>query len=405
MMIPVDEALERIRGALVALPAEQVSLADGLGRVLAEAVAARTTQPPVAVSAMDGYAVRAADLAEPPVTLRLIGVAPAGGAHEGTVGPGETVRILTGGPVPDGADAIVMQEDCAADGDAVTVRQGVAPGTYVRPAGLDFRAGDVGLAAGRVLTSRDIGLAAAMNVPWLSVRRRPRVAILATGDEVVMPGDPRGPYQIVGSNGLALSAFVTACGGVPMNLGIALDNRESLLALAAGARGADLLVTTGGVSVGDHDLIQSVLGEHGLQVAFWRIAMRPGKPLMFGHLGDTPMLGLPGNPVSALVCALVFLRPAMQAMLAAEPGITPTVSALVTRELGGNDRRQDYLRARFGRDPGGALTVTPFDRQDSSMLAHLAHADCLIVRPPHADPVAAGSQIQVLPIGGGAANV
>ncbi|MFQ5955068.1 MAG: gephyrin-like molybdotransferase Glp [Kiloniellales bacterium] len=404
-MISVESALERITGVLPTLPAEQVSLSDALGRVLAVNVKARVTQPPVAVSAMDGYAVRAADVAQVPATLQLIGVAPAGGAYEGEVGPQQAVRIMTGAPLPDGADTIVIQEDTEADGDAVTVREGAAPGTFIRPAGLDFRAGEVGLEAGRVLTARDVGLAAAMNVPWLEVRRRPRIAILATGDEVVMPGDPKGPYQIVGSNGLALAAFVTACGGAPINLGIALDTRESLQALAAGARGADMLVTTGGASVGEHDLIRPALGEKGLKVEFWRIAMRPGKPLMFGSIGDTPMLGLPGNPVSTLVCAMVFLGPAMERMLAVEPGLRPPVSAVLARELDRNDRRQDYLRARLSRSADGALIVTPFEQQDSSMLSHLAHADCLIVRPPHAEPVAAGTPIEVLPMVGGALNV
>ena len=404
-MISVEAALERITGALDTLPAEQVSLADALGRVLAADIEARVTQPPVAVSAMDGYAVRAADLAEVPVTLKVVGAAPAGGAYEGKVGANEAVRIMTGGPLPDGADTIVIQEDTQAQGDAVSVRERAPAGAYIRPAGMDFRAGQVGLTAGRVMTARDVGLAAAMNVPWLSVRRRPRIAILATGDEVVMPGDPKGPYQIVGSNGLALAAFVTACGGTPINLGIALDTVESLRALARDARGADMLVTTGGASVGEHDLIQPALAEQGLEVEFWRIAMRPGKPVMFGAIDGTPMLGLPGNPVSTLVCAMVLLRPAIERMLAAEPGLRPTVTAVLDRDLEQNDRRQDYLRARLARGADGVLRVTPFERQDSAMLSNLAHADCLILRPPHAAPVAAGTAIEVLPLIGGAIGV
>jgi molybdopterin molybdotransferase len=404
-MISVEEALQRITGALEQVPAEQVSLADALGRVLARDVAARVTQPPAAVSAMDGYAVRAADLASVPARLRVIGVAPAGRAFDGSLGPGEAVRIFTGGPVPDGADAVVIQEDTAADDDAVIVRESAAPGRHVRPAGLDFRAGEVQLEAGRVLTARDVGLAAAMNVPWLAVRRRPRIAILATGDEVVMPGDPVGPNQIVSSNGPALAAFVTACGGAPVSLGIALDNRQSLQAMAAGARGADMLVTTGGASVGEHDLVQSVLGEQGLEVAFWRIAMRPGKPLMFGRIGATPMLGLPGNPVSTMVCAVIFLAPAIRRMLGARNALASPVSAVLSCDLRPNDRRQDYLRATLSRDAAGRVRVTPYGKQDSSMLSNLAHSDCLIVRPPHADAVPAGTVIEVLPLGGGIISI
>ncbi|MBM3573207.1 MAG: molybdopterin molybdotransferase MoeA, partial [Alphaproteobacteria bacterium] len=316
-MISVAEALARVTRDLHAVEAEQVSVADALGRVLAENVTARVTQPPAAVSAMDGYAVRASDVARVPAQLTVIGHVPAGASFSGTVGPGQAVRIFTGAPVPAGADAIVIQEDVDANAGSptITVREGAPAGRYIRPAGLDFKAGEVGLKSGRVLTVRDVGLAAAMNRPWLSVRRRPRVAILATGDEIVRPGDPIGPAQIVSSNGFALAAFVLACGGTPIDLGIARDSLDSLKEAAAGARGADLLLTTGGASVGEHDLVQQALGQKGLTLDFWRIAMRPGKPLMFGRFGATPMLGLPGNPVSTIVCALLFLRPALEKLL------------------------------------------------------------------------------------------
>jgi molybdopterin molybdotransferase len=302
-MLSVAEARARIVAAFRPLGSEQIGLTSALGRVLAQDVAARVTQPPADVSAMDGYAVRAADVAKASARLRVVGQAPAGGSYDGTVGAGEAVRIFTGGPLPAGADAIVIQEDTAAEGEHVVVREGAARGTYVRPAGLDFKAGDVLLRKGRLLTSRDIGVAAAMNVPWLAVTRRPRIAVLATGDEVVMPGDAIGRHQIVSSNGLSLAAFVTACGGDPIHLGIAPDDRDALRRIAEAAVGADLLVTSGGASVGDHDLVQAVLGEAGMQVDFWKIAMRPGKPLMFGRIAATPVLGVPGNPVSTLVCA------------------------------------------------------------------------------------------------------
>ena len=395
LLLPVADTLARVTAAFGPLPAEQVSIAHGLGRVLAEDVTARLTQPPSDVSSMDGYAVRAADVATAPTTLRRIGKAPAGGAHDGELGPGETVRIFTGGPVPNGADAVTMQEDTEVDGDQVTMKVAVAEGHFIRSAGLDFSKGDVGLTAGRRLAPRDIGLAAAMNVPWLTVRRRPRVALLATGDEVVRPGEPVGPNQIVSSNSLALAALVTEAGGEPVDLGIALDNADSLERMAAGAKGADVLVTTGGASVGDHDLVQQVLGKIGFELDFWRIAMRPGKPLIFGDINGTPLLGVPGNPVSALVCAMVFLRPAIATMLAVDNSAVPETAALGI-DLDANDHRQDYLRARLEPGANGELVATPFARQDSSMLSTLTASSCLVIRPPHAGPAKAGDRAEIL---------
>jgi len=399
-MIPVEEAKQRILAALAPLPAETVSVAQALGRVLAEDLTARVTQPPAAVSAMDGYAVRAEDVATVPVTLRQVGAVPAGGAYAGRLQAGECVRIFTGAPLPDGADTIVIQENVAAEGERITVRESAAKGRYVRPAGLDFRAGQVGLREGRVLTVRDIGLAAAMNRPWLRVRRKPRVAILATGDEVVMPGDPVGPNQIVSSNGLALAAFIAAWGGEPIQLGIAPDRTDALQHLAEGARGADLLVTTGGASVGEHDLVRSALGAKGLALDFWQIAMRPGKPLMFGRTGDTPMIGLPGNPVSSLVCAIIFIRPALAQLLGVADSGKQRLTALLGCDLAQNDKRQDYLRASLASDDKGQLIATPFGKQDSSMLATLAQADCLVLRPPHAPAARAGDVVEIIPLDG-----
>ncbi len=404
-MLSVEEAQRRVHAAFRPLGSEQVSLAEALGRVLALDVAARVTQPPAAVSAMDGYAVRAADVAKVPVRLKIVGYAPAGAADPGRVGAGEAVRIFTGGPLPEGADAIVIQEDTTAEGDHVVVNEAAPAGHYVRPAGLDFAAGDVGLAAGRLLTARDVGLAAAMNVPWLRVRRRPRVAILATGDELVMPGEPVGPNRIISSNGPALAAFVAACGGTPSLLGIAADDRAALQRMAAEAAGADLLITSGGASVGDHDLIQQALGESGLELDFWQIAMRPGKPLIFGRIGPTPLLGLPGNPVSSLVCATIFLRPAIDVMLGRAEPERPPATARLGADLGANDSRQDYLRARLSYDAEGRAVATPFNRQDSSMLSHLAHADCLIVRPPRAAAAAVGATVEIVLLAGGVLSI
>jgi molybdopterin molybdotransferase len=401
-MISVEEALARLLAPLETLMPEQVSIADGVGRVLGEEVAARRTQPPFAVSAMDGYAVRSDDLGRIPVTLRIVAEIPAGAGFGGRLGAGEAARIFTGAPLPDGTDTIVIQEDTERKGDRVEVKEGAPRGRYVRRAGLDFAEGDVLLHKGRRLTPRDIGLAAAMNRPWLMVHRRPRVAILSTGDEIVMPGDPIGPHQIVSSNALALAAFVTAVGGIPVLVGNAPDDPDALKQIAAAARGVDLFVTTGGVSVGEHDLVRDVLSADGLAIDFWEIAMRPGKPLMFGHYRGTPMVGLPGNPVSTLVCSLLFLRPAIDKL----SGLPATTEAPLTARLSvpvrQNDRRQDYLRARLVRGVDGVLEVAPFEAQDSSMMSPLAASDCLVVRSPHAPPLAAGNEVSIIPFAGSA---
>ena len=395
-MIPVAEAIARILATARPLPAEMAPLGDGLGRVLAENLASRRTQPPAAVSAMDGYAVRAADAAAAPAELRIVAEIAAGAVWSGLLGPGEAARIFTGAPVPAGADAIVIQEDCERTGDRVTLREPAVAGAYIRPAGLDFAEGDVLLRAGRRLTSRDIGLAAAMNRPWLPVRRRPRVALLATGDEIALPGEPLGPQQIVSSSGPGLAALVAEAGGEPLSLGVAGDSTASLRARAAGAAGGDILVTMGGASVGEHDLVQAALAEDGLEVDFWRIAMRPGKPLMFGRMGGALVLGLPGNPVSAFVCALLFLRPLIDAMLGLPAGPPAREPARLGADLGANDRREDYLRARLAGGGDGLPVATPFARQDSSMLARFVEADALMVRAPHAPPASAGDLVEII---------
>jgi len=401
-MIPVSEARARILQSLAPVTCETVALSAAHGRTLAAAVVARLTQPPFDVSAMDGYAARRSDIAAVPARLRVVGAAAAGDRHDGTVADGETVRIFTGAPVPDGADTIVIQENVTPDGDGgpgdmVTVNESASTGQFIRPAGLDFRAGDDALPAGRELTARDIGLAAAMNHPWLTVRRFPRIALLATGDEVVQPGDPLGPNQIVSSNVHALAALVAAVGGTPINLGIARDDPDHVRELAGGAAGADLLVTTGGASVGEHDLMRDVLGDGGRSLDFWRIAMRPGKPLMFGRYQDVPLLGLPGNPVSALVCGVLFLIPAIRRLLGHDRAEPTMVHGILGTELGANDRREDYLRSRLEREPDGRLVAYPFPRQDSSMVRLLTEANGLAVRPPHASAARAGDPVDVLP--------
>jgi molybdopterin molybdotransferase len=397
-MIAVAEARRRILAGIEPVSAEQVALDAAVGRTLAEPVIARTTQPPHAVSAMDGYAVRAADVADVPARLRVIGTAPAGQPFPGVVEAGQAVRIFTGGELPRGADTVVIQENTQQAAGLVEVRVASQRGSYVRPAGLDFRCGDPLLSQGCVLTARDIGLAAAMNWPWLPVRRKPRVALLATGNEIVQPGEPLEIGQIVSSNSWALSAFLRLAGAEPINLGIAADDLQTLRKMATAARGSDLFVTSGGASVGEHDLVRQALTEVGFALDFWRIAMRPGKPLMFGRLGSLPVLGLPGNPVSALVCAVLFLAPVVAALLARNSCEPPQGRARLGRALAPNDSREDYLRATLAPGAEGLPIATPYEVQDSSMLSLLATAGCLVVRPPFAPAVDAGSVVDIVPL-------
>jgi molybdopterin molybdotransferase len=393
-MISVDEARARILENLQSMGVETVSLAQGWNRVLAASVRARLTQPPADVSAMDGYALRAVE-AKAGARLRIIGAAPAGHPFEGIVAPGEAVRLFTGSFMPAGADAVILQEDAeAADGFVILNEAGVA-GRHIRCAGQDFGAGDVLILQGRRLTARDIGLAAAGNHPWLAVYRRPRIAILATGDEISLPGNEMGPGGIVSSNAHALAAFIKAAGGEPIVLPIAGDDLGAIAAGADAARGADLLLTTGGASVGEHDLVEKGLAARGLVLDFWKIAMRPGKPLMFGRIGDMPMLGLPGNPVSAFVCALLFLRPAIERMIGLSGDAPATEPARLAAAMKANDQREDYVRATLSRDADGWV-ATPYSVQDSGMLRNLARADALIRRPARQAALAEGARVEII---------
>jgi molybdopterin molybdotransferase len=399
-MITVDVARARILAGLKPNPAEMVALGQALGRVLAADVAARVAHPPADVSAMDGYAMQAADLSSPSTTLTIVGESAAGRPFTDLVRPGQAVRIFTGAPLPAGADTVVMQEDTSRDGERVTIATPQAAGKHVRNAGLDFTIGQTMMRAGTMIGPRQIALAAAMNVPWLMVHRRPRVAILSTGDEIVMPGDSVGPGQIVSSNGPGLAALVIAAGGEPVQLGIAADRRDSLSAMVRAAAGCDLLVTSGGASVGDYDLVQDVLAEHGMELDFWKIAMRPGKPLMFGTLKHVPVLGLPGNPVSAMVCAYLFLIPMLRALQGRPPELA-SQAAVLGADVRANDERQEYLRGTLARRGDGALVATPFGRQDSAVVSGLAAAECLIIRPAHAAEAKAGAVIEVIPLPAG----
>ena len=394
-LISVEQARDRILSGLRPTPAEVVALANAWNRVSAGPVAARLTQPPSDVSAMDGYALRTVD-GGLGATLAVIGAAPAGHPFSGTVGPGQIVRLFTGSVVPAGADAILLQEDATRDRETVIVNEAVTIGRHIRRAGQDFAQGDTVIAAGRKLTARDVGLAAAANHPWLSVHRRPRIGILATGDEIAMPGEPIPSGGIVSSNSHALAAMVRAGGGEPIVLPIAADTNDAIAAVADAVLGMDMLVTTGGASVGDHDLVISGLQTRGLVVDFWQIAMRPGKPLLFGQLGAVPVLGLPGNPVSAMVCAILFLLPALARLSGLPAAPPPTTTGILGVPVKQNDRRADHLRSVIETDAAGRLVVTPFAVQDSAMLRRLALADALVLRPPHAPALAAGAEVPLI---------
>lgn len=393
-MISVEEALARVLSLSPALPSESVPLRNAAGRVLARPVAARLTQPPFPASAMDGYAIRDADHVNG-ASLTVIGEAGAGHAFAGVLAPGQAVRIFTGAPVPEGADRVVLQEDVTRVGDSITLTGSLESGTNIRPAGQDFREGDI-LSAPRRLRPADLALIASMNHPTVDVARKPIVAFLATGDELVMPGETPRPDQIVASNSFALAALAEAAGAEARLLPIARDNDTALRYAFGLAEGADVIVTIGGASVGDHDLVGKIATELGLERAFWKIAMRPGKPLMAGRLGRAVMLGLPGNPVSAIVCAHLFLLPLLMQMQGLA-GRHETKMARLGAPVDANGPRTHYMRARL--EPGEGMPIlTPFDRQDSALLSILSQADALLIRPIGDGPQSAGSLVSYLPL-------
>ena len=398
-MISVAEALERVLAAARPVEAVEIALAHAFGRTLAAPVTAGRTQPPFANSAMDGYALRSIDAAKPGARLHVIGESAAGRAFDGEIGPGQAARIFTGAPLPPGADAIALQEDVRREGDFVTLDAPARAGDHVRVFGLDFRAGDVLLAAGRRLGPRDVALIAAANRPTVSVRRCPRVAILATGDELRAAGETLGPAQIVASNNFFVAGLAQAHGAETIDLGIAPDRPEALAEriAAAQAASADVLVTLGGASVGDYDLVQKALTDAGMELGFWRIAMRPGKPLMFGRIGQMLALGLPGNPTSSAVCGLLFLAPLLRALTGdAQAGADASVPARLAVDLPANGVRQDYMRASLTSDGAGGWLAAPLGDQDSSLVRTLSHADALIIRAPHAQAGRAGDPCRVL---------
>ncbi|WP_299741849.1 gephyrin-like molybdotransferase Glp [uncultured Tateyamaria sp.] len=388
-MITVSQALENLFDLADEMPTEHVPLLEADGRVLAEPVASQRTQPPFAASSMDGYALKAVE-ADLHAQFKVVGEAAAGHGWTGTIGAGQAVRIFTGAPVPDGADKVVIQEDVTRSGDLITITDDPGTKDNIRPAGIDFSEGDT-LDAPRILAPADIALLASMNVPQVPVRRAPVVTLIATGDELVMPGEDPGPDQIIASNTFGLATMLRRLGAIPRLLPIARDSAASLTTVFSLAKGADLIVTIGGASVGDHDLVGHVAGELGMERSFYKVAMRPGKPLMAGRLHGTPMVGLPGNPVSAMVCGTVFLAPMIRAMQGL--GRAPATRQLMplSAPLGANGPREHYMR---GRVRNGA--VEDAGLQDSSLLSVLANANALIVRAPNDPPRNAGDLVDVV---------
>ena len=399
-LMSVEEALSRVLAHAEPLPAQSVPLAEAHGRVLAADLEALRTQPPADVSAMDGYAVRAADVSTVPARLKVVGEVAAGHPFNGSIGPGQAARIFTGGILPPGADAIVIQENTVREDDAVVVTAGAAKGKHVRVEGLDFRRGAVLLRAGRRLSDRDLALAAAMNHARVPVHRPPVLAVLATGDELVMPGSNPKPGEIVYSNGYSTMAIAAREGCKIVDLGIAPDRVEDTVLAVRRARelGSDILVTSGGASVGDHDLVQKSLGQEGLALSFWTVALRPGRPMLHGRLGPMHVLGLPGNPVSAYVCSILFLVPLIRRLAGRSDSGPVLEAAILGQDLPQNDERADYLRAQLSPGSDGLPVATPAPLQDSSMLSPLAAADCLLVREPYAPAAGKGSPCKVLPL-------
>ncbi len=401
--LPVPEAKARILANVSKVrPFEAVPLERAAGRTLAKDLAARRTQPPKAVSAMDGYAVRACDAAELPVRLRQIGESTAGHGFSGSLGPKETVRIFTGAPVPDGCDTILIQEHARVEAGFVEPLDVVASGRHIRAKGIDFSEGDVLLSAGTRLGAPAIALAAAMNYAEVPVARRPRVAILSAGDELVRPGEPIGEDQIVATNSFAIAALAETAGGEAIDLGIAKDELSAIEQgiSAAKASGADLLVTLGGASVGEYDLVKPALARQGMELNFWKIAMRPGKPVIHGRLGPMIILGLPGNPAAAIVAGIVFLVPLIRALCGdLDAARDQSEPAILGKALRGNDSRQDFLRATLHQSESGLPVATPFEIQDSSLLKVLAQSQCLVVREPHAPPAEAGDPCRIIRLG------
>ena len=394
-LLPVEEALIRILDGVNPLAKETIKLDQAMGRVLVRSIKARRDQPPFAASAMDGYAVRFADLEVLPATLKLAGTSAAGHACKRPLKPGQAIRILTGAPLPKGADTIVIQENTTRQSATIQVDEATPFAKNIRKRGLDFAKGDLLVTTGMQLSARDIGLLAAGNNPTVLTYRKPKVVLFTTGDELVLPGQRPRADQIISSNSHALEAMAKHFGADVVNLGIIKDNLKFTVSAIRKGLGADVLLTTGGASVGDHDYVQEAFKACGVKIGFWKIALRPGKPFMYGRKGKQHVLGLPGNPVSALVCARLFLKPLLDALQGLPPEDVATTARLGTA-MTANDSRQDYVRAKLEIAPDGSRTATPFNKQDSSMQRTFRDAHCLIIRAPNAPEAAAGTLIPIL---------
>ncbi|WP_170446168.1 molybdopterin molybdotransferase MoeA [Ruegeria arenilitoris] len=390
-MITVEEARQLLFGLVAPMPEEQIALADAAGRVLIRDVKAERDQPPFAASSMDGYALKSAEV-ERHAMFKVIGEAAAGQRFTGTVGPGQAVRIFTGAPVPEGADFVVIQENTDLRGDLLTITEEPGQKTNIRPAGVDFTIGDV-VSAPRVLSPEDLALLAAMNVPTVSVATKPQIALIATGNELVMPGETPGPDQVIASNSFGIKALLEKAGAHVRMLPVAQDTLSSLETAFGLAEGSDLVVTIGGASVGDYDLVAEASQRLGLEQSFYKVLMRPGKPLMAGRLGDAAMIGLPGNPVSAMVCGYLFLVPLVKKMLGIQTVDPILHQAILSEALPPNGPREHYMRARL--ESNG---IRAFEDQDSSLLSVLARSNALLMRPPNDPARAAGETVSYLPI-------
>ena len=394
-MISVEQALERMSSGVRPVSTEVIPLIQGLGRVLSEDVVAQVSHPPIAVSAMDGYAVRCADITQVPMRLRCVGKVRAGTCFNRSVEVGQAVRIFTGAAVPEGVDTVIAQEDVTVDKDDILLTKKPLYGQCIRVAGYDFEQGQVCLYQGDRLTTRALTLLSAMNVPWLRVYRRPRVAILSTGDELVLPGEAFGLGQIINASQVGLGSFVESLGGEVMHLRTAMDSIQDLTAQLLSVQHADVLVLTGGVSVGERDFVRAVLLEQGMDLDFWKIAMRPGKPFLFGRWRRMLVFGLPGNPVSTLLCAFLFLRPVLRLLQGLRFMEVVTETARLTVPLAANDARVEYMRAMLDYKDHHLL-VRPFSQQESHLLLSLSRAECLLIRPAYAPALGVGESVSII---------
>ncbi len=397
-LLSVSNALSEILKGVITTQSEDVELEKAANRILAKNIKANRTQPPFSASAMDGYAVRAEDIENIPCTLTMIGESAAGHGFSETIGKNQCLRIFTGAPLPKGADTIIIQENVTAKATSIVINQAEEKGRYIRRAGLDFKKGETLLPAYHKLNANTLSLAASMNHPQLPVLRKPRVAIISSGDELLRPGSDLGPSQIIASNSYGVAEIIRQAGGEAIDLGIAADTIEALEHKFGKAKGADIVVTLGGASVGEHDLVREALEKRGVELNFWKLAMRPGKPVMFGKATDDGRqiryVGLPGNPVSSLVCALVFIVPLLRKQLGLDP-TTPRVAATLGIQLPDNDQREEYMRASYEMQDGKPV-VTPFKSQDSSMLSLMAKAQCLLIRPAHAPASKKGDGCEII---------